>query len=66
MKELYFLLNTHLMIRRLKKDVLSELPSKRRQKVEINVDPKMASEIQKLLNKTSGYLIRLFNFYFRI
>lgn len=47
------------MIRRLKKDVLSELPSKRRQKVEINVDPKLASEIQKLLNKTSGSLIEI-------
>ncbi len=53
-RELYFLLNENLMIRRLKRDVLSELPSKRRQKVEINVDAKISSEIQKLLSKNSG------------
>ena len=54
-RELYFLLNTNLMIRRLKREVLSELPSKRRQKVEISVDSKISAEIQKLLNKTSGH-----------
>lgn len=56
-RELYFLLNTNLMIRRLKKDVLSELPSKRRQKIEINVDAKISAEIQKLLSKNSGNLL---------
>ena len=61
-RELYYLLNANLMIRRLKRDVLSELPSKRRQRVEINVDPKMSSEIQKLLSKNAGFLNFLFIF----
>ncbi len=42
------------MIRRLKKDVLSELPNKRRQKVEVHVDSKISQEILKLLSKTLG------------
>jgi SNF2 family DNA or RNA helicase len=33
------------MIRRLKKDVLSELPAKRRQKIEVTVDSKKSKEI---------------------
>jgi len=38
------------MIRRLKKDVLSELPEKRRQKIQVQVDDKKIKEINKLLN----------------
>ena len=38
------------MIRRLKKDVLAELPDKRRQKIQIQTDPKVIKEIQSLLN----------------
>jgi len=34
-QELHYLLSTNLMIRRLKADVLSELPAKRRQKIEV-------------------------------
>lgn len=40
------------MIRRLKKDVLSELPHKRRQKVEIQTDNKIIRQIGVLLAKT--------------
>lgn len=55
-RELHFLLNQNLMIRRLKRDVLSELPAKRRQKIEINVDSKISNDIQKLLSKgTSNF-----------
>jgi SNF2 family DNA or RNA helicase len=38
------------MIRRLKKDVLKELPDKRRQKIEVTVDKKIQTEINKILN----------------
>ena len=37
------------MIRRLKKDVLSQLPDKRRQKIEVQTDPKKLAEMQKVL-----------------
>jgi len=39
--ELHYILSKNLMIRRLKEDVLSELPKKRRSKIEIQVDEKM-------------------------
>jgi SWI/SNF-related matrix-associated actin-dependent regulator 1 of chromatin subfamily A len=51
-KELHFILSS-LMIRRLKKDVLSELPPKKRQKVEIQTDSKIITQIKVLLNKAS-------------
>jgi SWI/SNF-related matrix-associated actin-dependent regulator 1 of chromatin subfamily A len=44
-KELHFILST-MMIRRLKKDVLSELPPKRRSKIEIEVDKKILEQIK--------------------
>ena len=37
-KELHYVLAQSIMIRRLKKDVLSELPPKRRQKIEVATD----------------------------
>ena len=43
-KELNFLLN-NIMIRRLKKDVLTQLPPKKRQKVQINTDQKIMKQI---------------------
>lgn len=49
-KELHFLISQSFMIRRLKKDVLSELPEKRRQKIQISVDEKKLKEIRRLLN----------------
>jgi len=39
------------MIRRLKKDVLHELPEKRRQKIQVAVDEKVLGQIKKILNK---------------
>lgn len=39
--ELHFILKRNLMIRRLKVDVLHELPAKRRQKIQVTVDSKM-------------------------
>lgn len=41
------------MIRRLKKDVLKDLPPKRRQKIEVATDPKLTAEIKKILNQES-------------
>jgi SNF2 family DNA or RNA helicase len=39
------------MIRRLKKDVLSELPAKRRQKIQVATDEKLVGQIKKMMNK---------------
>lgn len=51
--ELHYILQNSVMIRRLKKDVLSELPPKRRQKIQVQTDSKIVSQIQALLNKNS-------------
>jgi SWI/SNF-related matrix-associated actin-dependent regulator 1 of chromatin subfamily A len=48
-RELHFLLTTNFMIRRLKKDVLTQLPPKTRQKIPISVDHKILQEINALL-----------------
>lgn len=50
-KELYYLLKDKVMIRRLKKDVLTELPEKQRQKIIIETDKAITKEIKYLLNK---------------
>jgi len=50
-KELHCILEKKMMIRRLKKDVLKELPSKRRQKIEVTTDPKIVSQIRAILSK---------------
>ena len=47
--EIHYLLSSNLMIRRLKIDVLHELPAKRRQKIEVQVDPKVLKEVKKAL-----------------
>ena len=57
-KELHFMLNK-IMIRRLKKDVLSQLPPKKRQKVEIQTDKKVVNQIKVLLSKSKGKIEKL-------
>ena len=51
-RELNSILN-RLMIRRLKKDVLSQLPPKKRQKIEISTDSKIIKKLKILMEKTS-------------
>ena len=46
-KELHYILK-NLMIRRLKKDVMSQLPPKKRQKIEIPTDQKIVKQIMKI------------------
>ena len=57
-KELHFMLSK-IMIRRLKKDVLSQLPPKKRQKVEIQTDKKIVNQIKVLLSKSKGKIENL-------
>eukprot|EP00899_Mesostigma_viride_P012264 jgi/Mesvir1/21038/Mv08086-RA.1 len=49
--ELHALLETYLMVRRLKKDVLTQLPDKRRQKVLLQVSPRELEPCTKLLQQ---------------
>ena len=51
-RELNAILNK-LMIRRLKKDVLSQLPPKKRQKIEISTDSKIIRQLKILMEKSS-------------
>ncbi|CAD8095659.1 unnamed protein product [Paramecium sonneborni] len=51
LKELHFLLTNYIMIRRLKKDVLSQLPEKRRVKVRIAGDSSQVKQIGALLHQ---------------
>ncbi|CAK89655.1 unnamed protein product (macronuclear) [Paramecium tetraurelia] len=51
LKELYFLLRNYIMIRRQKKDVLSQLPEKRRVKVRIPGETSQVKQIGALLNQ---------------
>ena len=45
--ELHFLMTKYMMIRRLKREVLHELPPKRRQKIEVTVDSRQLQAIQE-------------------
>ena len=54
-KELRYILTNSIMMRRLKKDLLRELPLKRRQKIEINVDAEYAKQIQEILKGKEGF-----------
>ena len=47
-RELHFMLKK-IMIRRLKNEVLSQLPPKKRQKIEIQTEPKIINQIKKIL-----------------
>ena len=50
-KELHYLLMDKIMIRRLKKHVLSELPPKLRQKVIVTTNPKVLRDITMILDR---------------
>ncbi len=54
MKELHYILMNSVMIRRLKKDVLTELPPKRRQKIEVKLDNQYVKKIQDAISKSKG------------
>ena len=58
-KELNFILK-HIMIRRLKKDVMSQLPPKKRQKIEIQTDAKVIKQIMAI-NLSSEKIIEKIN-----
>lgn len=49
--ELNYILTSHIMIWWLKKDVLTELPDKIRQKVNVDVDSKQLEKIQEYLGQ---------------
>ena len=57
-KELNYILK-NIMIRRLKKDVISQLPPKKRQKVEIQTDSKVIKQIQAINISTDGLFQKL-------
>ena len=52
-KELHWVLSC-LMVRRLKKDVLNQLPPKRRQKIIIKIDEKFLQELKETREKVKG------------
>ena len=43
------------MIRRLKKDVLTELPDKQRQKITVETDKNIVKEIKELINQSGSH-----------
>ena len=48
-RELSYILRSSFMIRRLKKEVLSQLPPKRRQRVEIQCEERTLKQVKKIL-----------------
>jgi len=58
-RELHLMLEKSLMIRRLKSEVLMELPAKRRQKVIVPIDPSMAQKIRTLLSSIKRFESKL-------
>ena len=57
-KELHWILST-LMVRRLKKDILNDLPPKRRQKVLIKTDPDIIQQIKEVRTAVKGRMATL-------
>ena len=55
MQELHFMIDKRVMIRRLKNDVLTQLPSKRRQRIIISIDKTIAKKISKHLRKVKNW-----------
>ena len=60
-KELNYILK-HIMIRRLKKDVMNQLPPKKRQKVEIQTDAKIIKQIMAINISTESLFKKLEEF----
>ena len=58
MAELHFLLQNSLMIRRLKNEVLSDLPAKRRQKIVVTTDKRRANAVHDLISKNREQISR--------
>eukprot|EP00246_Nothoceros_aenigmaticus_P008033 TRINITY_DN22506_c0_g1_i1.p1 TRINITY_DN22506_c0_g1~~TRINITY_DN22506_c0_g1_i1.p1 ORF type:complete len:428 (-),score=85.82 TRINITY_DN22506_c0_g1_i1:175-1290(-) len=52
--ELHALLKSTVMVRRLKRDVITQLPRKRRQQVFLTVDEKKAKQLRALLSQLNG------------
>ena len=52
--ELHYIMSKHVMIRRLKKDVQTQLPDKRRQKIQVHVDHKYIAQINRKLESFLG------------
>jgi SWI/SNF-related matrix-associated actin-dependent regulator 1 of chromatin subfamily A len=59
LSELHYLLKSTIMIRRLKKDVLDQLPEKRRQRIRVQGDPKLTKQIQQMLGTVSNQIDRM-------
>ena len=56
MRELHLMLENSFMIRRLKCDVLKQLPAKRRQRISITTDSNLVKKIHYMLKKVKGWL----------
>ena len=55
MRELHLMLEKGLMIRRLKSEVLTELPAKRRQKIIVQTDVHALKKISQMLKKVKTW-----------
>lgn len=57
-RELHYILSKTIMIRRLKNNVISQLPEKKRHKVLIEADTQKISKINELLDLSNGNVIK--------
>ena len=55
MRELHLVLENSFMIRRLKTEVLTQLPEKRRQRISITTDSNLVKKIHYMLKKVKGW-----------
>ena len=55
MRELHLAIGNSIMIRRLKLDVLTELPAKRRQRISISTDSNQVKKIHYMLKKVKSW-----------
>ena len=54
-RELHLMLEKGIMIRRLKSEVLKELPAKRRQKIVVETDPSTMRKISQILKRIKNW-----------